>query len=249
MNERKLFRESVFITLAFVGVLWCVKSWEYATSVDLSFLGIYPRTLKGSLGIVTSPFIHGDIQHLLSNTFPLAILGVGLFFFFRKIALEVFVIVYFSTGFWVWTTARPAFHIGASGIIYGLVSFLFFFGLIKRDARSLAVSMIVVFLYHGLFAGIFPFSDQISWESHLFGGLSGLFCAIHFRNKSVTEEALAVNQAIQHDDITEEGQANGGVEMPGAVADQVQIPPSLLIRFTNSTKNEEDAADDIISLH
>ncbi|MEQ8811889.1 MAG: rhomboid family intramembrane serine protease [Imperialibacter sp.] len=249
MNERKLFRESVFITLAFVGVLWCIKSWEYATSVDLSFLGIYPRTLKGSLGIVTSPFIHGDIQHLLSNTFPLAILGVGLFFFFRKIAFEVFVIVYLSTGFWVWTTARPAFHIGASGIIYGLVSFLFFFGLIKRDARSLAVSMIVVFLYHGLFAGIFPFSDQISWESHLFGGLSGLFCAIHFRNKNVAEEALTANQAIQHDENAGADPTGDSVGIPGAVPDKVQIPPSLQIRFTNSTKNEEDASDDIISLH
>ncbi|MEQ9379127.1 MAG: rhomboid family intramembrane serine protease [Imperialibacter sp.] len=249
MNERKLFRESVFITLAFVGVLWCIKSWEYATSVDLSFLGIYPRTLKGSLGIVTSPFIHGDIQHLLSNTFPLAILGVGLFFFFRKIAFEVFVIVYLSTGFWVWTTARPAFHIGASGIIYGLVSFLFFFGLIKRDARSLAVSMIVVFLYHGLFAGIFPFSDQISWESHLFGGLSGLFCAIHFRNKNVTEEALTANQAIQHDENAGADPPVDSVGIPGAVPDKVQIPPSLQIRFTNSTKKEEDASDDIISLH
>jgi membrane associated rhomboid family serine protease len=249
MNERKLFRESVFITLAFVGVLWCVKSWEYATSVDLSFLGIYPRTLKGSLGIVTSPFIHGDIQHLLSNTFPLAVLGVSLFFFYRKIAFEVFVIVYLSTGFWVWTTARPAFHIGASGIIYGLVSFLFFFGLIKRDARSLAVSMIVVFLYHGLFAGIFPFSDQISWESHLFGGLSGLFCAIHFRNKSVTEEVLTVNQLVQHEEIAGADPPSDGIETPGAVADHVQIPPSLLIRFTNSTKVEEGASDDIISLH
>ncbi len=248
MNEHKAFRESVFITLAFLGVLWCIKSWEYATSVDLSFLGIYPRSLKGSLGIVTAPFIHGDIQHLLSNTFPLAILGVGLFFFYRKIAFEVFIIVYLSTGFWVWTIARPAFHIGASGIIYGLVAFLFFFGLIKRDARSLAVSMIVVFLYHGLFAGIFPFSDQVSWESHLFGGLSGLFCAIHFRKATFGHGLIEATAS----DVQQESDANDEIRADIALDEEglhVPIPPSLLIRFTNSTKEDDKPEDDIISLH
>lgn len=250
MTDHRLFRESVFITLAFLGVLWCVKSWEFAASADLSFLGIYPRTLRGSLGILTAPFIHGDVQHLISNTFPLAILGVGLLFFYRKIALEVFIIVYLSTGFWVWTIARPAFHIGASGIVYGLVAFLFFIGVMKRDARSMAVSLIVIFLYHGMFAGVFPFSDRISWESHLFGGLSGLFCAIHFRNKLSPE-------SVKDDQVLVSEPEGAPIEATGDKAEtgyndnghKVPVPPGLLITFTNSTKGSKTDEGDIISLH
>lgn len=250
MNDHKLFRESILITLGFVGLLWGIKSWEYAAAADLSYLGIFPRTLAGSVGIITAPFIHGDIQHLISNTFPLIILGVGLFFFYRPIALEVFIVIYVSTGFWVWTIARPAFHIGSSGIVYGLVAFMFFFGLIKRDARSLAVSLIVVFLYHGLFAGIFPLSEEISWESHLLGGLSGLLCAVYYRKKVVfykdNEPAFA---DAPEDELRSSSERSATAPREESDTPSLEVPPTLLINFRNSSKDVHSSDDDIISLN
>lgn len=277
MQDHRLFRESVLVTLGFVGILWVIKSWEYATAADLSFLGIYPRTIKGSIGILTSPFIHGDIQHLVSNTFPLVILGTGLFFFYRRIALEVFIIIYVSTGLWVWAIARPAFHIGASGLVYGLAAFLFFIGLLRKDARSLAVSMVVVFLYHGLFAGVFPLSAGISWESHLLGACSGIMCAFYYRLRGglagerplTDEQEETVNREIRKewqvvyksDDSGSDTNAEENEKQTSG--DSVNIPGSLFITFSNMSDNgnkkndspvkkrdekkEED--DDLISLN
>lgn len=254
MNDNKLFRQSFLITLGFVGVLWAIKSWERAAAADLSFLGIYPRTLKGSIGILTSPFIHGDVHHLISNTFPLVILGTGLFFFYRAIALEVFWVVYFSTGLWVWAVARPAFHIGASGLVYGIAAFLFFIGLLRKDARSLAVSMVVVFLYHGLFAGMFSLSPAVSWESHLLGGCSGIMCALYYRNKIKAEEpeSTAEQTPENSEQAWQPTEKNEGMLPP------VSVPENFFVRFSNSSRkvapektaeeNEEDGKD-LISLN
>ena len=184
------FRHSVLITLSFAAVLWGVKALEWAFAYDLSFLGIHPRTLNGALGIITAPLVHGDLLHLTSNTFPLIILGVGLFYFYDKIALEVILWIYFATGFWVWIAARDAYHIGASGLIYGVVSFLFFSGLFRKDIRSIAVSAAVLFLYRSMVYGIFPGDESISWESHLLGAIAGLFCAFYFRKTEMLPRKL-----------------------------------------------------------
>lgn len=175
------FKYSVVYTLAFVTLLWFVKAVEWAMSLDFGMFGIHPRTLQGTFGIITGPLIHGDLMHLLSNTFPLVLLGIGIFYFYNKIALEVFVWIYFMTGFWVWIAARDAYHIGASGIVYGLVAFLFFSGLFRKDTRSIAVALVVIFLYGGMIYGIVPADNGISWESHLLGSLAGIFCAFYFR--------------------------------------------------------------------
>jgi hypothetical protein len=109
-------------------------------------------------------------------------------YFYNKIAREVFLWIYFMTGIWVWIVARDAYHIGASGLVYGLVAFLLFSGLFRRDARSIAISLVVIFLYSGMLAGILPTSSSISWESHLLGAFAGLFCAFYFRNIPLYEQ-------------------------------------------------------------
>ena len=106
---------------------------------------------------------------------------IAVFYFYEKIALEVFIWIYLVTGFWVWVAARQAYHIGASGLVYGLATFLFFSGLFRRDIRSVAVATAIGFLYSGMVQGIFPTADNISWESHLLGAGAGLFCAFYFR--------------------------------------------------------------------
>jgi len=180
-RELKIFKRGIYLTLSFVLLLWIIKSIEWANGVDLGYYGILPRTLKGSIGILTGPLIHGDLLHLMSNTFPLVVLGLGLFYFYHKIAIEVFTWIYLATGFWVWVIGRDAYHIGASGLVYGLMMFIFWGGVIRKNPRSLAVSMIIFFLYGYMIYGIVPGDESVSWESHLMGSVAGIFLALYFK--------------------------------------------------------------------
>ena len=186
VEENVRFRKSVYYVLSFVFVLWFVKALEFATSADFSSYGIFPRTLHGSIGILTSPLIHGDIYHLISNTFPVLILGIGILYYYPRIGLQVIFLIYIMTGFWVWVAAREAFHIGASGIVYGMFAFLLTAGFIRRDRRTLSVSFILLFVYgSSMFSGLFPTTASISWESHLMGFVAGLLCAFYFRSEPI----------------------------------------------------------------
>ena len=180
-REFKILQRGIYLTLSFVLLLWTVKSFEWASRLDLGYYGILPRTVKGSLGIITGPLIHGDAIHLMSNTIPLIILGVGLFYFYHKIALEVFFWIYLASGFWVWIIGREAYHIGSSGLVYGMVMFIFWGGILRRNPRSLAISMIIFFLYGGMIYGLFPIDETISWESHIMGSVAGIFLAFYFK--------------------------------------------------------------------
>ncbi|GJM30498.1 MAG: rhomboid family intramembrane serine protease [Cyclobacteriaceae bacterium] len=175
------FRSSIIYTMTFVGILWLVRIVESLLSFDLGVLGIHPRSLAGTVGILTGPLVHGDFQHLMSNSLPLIFLGIGVFYFYNRIALEVFLGIYFFTSIWVWIVARDAYHIGASGIVYGLASFLLFSGFFRKDSRSIAISLIVIFIYGGMAYGLFPLNEGISWESHLLGSLAGLLAAFLYR--------------------------------------------------------------------
>ena len=187
MREGHRFRKSVYITLSFILILWMVKIVETTYEIDLGYMGIKPLTLEGTLGILTGPLVHGDLFHLLSNSFPLLILGVTFFYFYDRIAFLVFGLIYIMTGFWVWLAAREGFyHIGASGIVYGLLAFLLGSGFLRRDRVTLAISFIMLFLYGGtFFMGMVPGDSRISWESHLMGAIAGLFCAFYFRNAEI----------------------------------------------------------------
>ena len=182
MDERRRLRGSVRMTLSFVSLIWVIKIMEFAFDLDFSEFGILPRTLNGSIGIITGPLIHGDIFHLLSNTFPVLILGMGILYFYHGIAPAVLTMIYLMTGFWVWIAAREAYHIGASGLVYGMLTFLLLSGFMRKDRNTLALSFVILFLYGGsFFAGIVPEESHISWESHLMGAIAGIFCAIYFK--------------------------------------------------------------------
>ena len=182
-NKTSKFFISILYPCFFVIILWAVKLFELADNTDLSWYGLYPRTMHGLLGIITAPLLHANFSHLISNTLPLLILGTIIFFFYRAIAFQVFFWVYLMTGLWVWAAARDAYHIGASGLIYGFVTFLFFSGIFRKDTRLMALSLFVVFLYGGTVWGIFPIQYGISWESHLLGSLAGLITAFYFRKE------------------------------------------------------------------
>jgi membrane associated rhomboid family serine protease len=198
MREGKRFRKSVYLTLSFLFILWAVKIVENTYHIDLGYMGIKPLTMEGTIGILTGPLVHGDLFHLISNSFPLLILGVTFFYFYDRIALPVFGLIYIMTGFWVWLAAREGFyHIGASGIVYGLLSFLLGSGFLRRDRTTLAISFIMLFLYGGtFFMGMVPGDSRVSWESHLMGAVAGLFCAFYFRQVEV-ELPKNVSAAVQ----------------------------------------------------
>lgn len=180
---KKLFL-SMIIPGVFVFFMWLVKIVEVLFEIDLSGFGIYPLSARGLSGILFSPFIHANLQHLFNNSLPLFFLSVALFYFYSDLAFRVFISNYFITGLLVWTAGREAWHIGASGLVYGLASFLFFSGIIRRYFRLIALSLLIVFLYGSMVWGLFPgVYKNVSWESHMLGFFSGVFLAIWFRNK------------------------------------------------------------------
>lgn len=162
--------------------LWLIKVVELWLGLSFHSLGIWPQSLSGLKGIVLAPFIHGSLSHLASNSIPLLVLGVALFYFYREIAWKVVVWGAIITGLWVWVFARPSYHIGASGLIYSLLGFLFVSGILRRYHRLMALSLLVAFLYGSLIWGIFPIKEQMSWESHLMGLLAGALLAVFFRD-------------------------------------------------------------------
>ena len=183
MNKKTQNRllKSLLVPLTFPALMWVVFLTLSYFKVNPAGLGILPRDLTGIMGIVTAPLTHADFSHIFSNTVPLVILGWAIFFFYPKVSYKVFAIVYFLTGILVWLFARQLYHIGASGIVYAFMSFLFFSGLFRRDNKSIALALIVVFLYGGIVWGILPGQKGISWESHLFGGIAGVFAAFVLR--------------------------------------------------------------------
>ncbi len=186
MNEdhRKISRSLIFPAI-FVIVIWFVKFVEIIFKIDLGVYGLQPLHAKGLIGIITAPLLHVSFSHLFANTIPLFILSGLLFFFYRVIAWRIFILIWLLTGLWVWFLAREdSIHIGASGIVYGLASFLFFSGIIRRDAKLMAITLLIAFLYGGMVWGVFPQffpRERISWESHLMGLLAGLILAIYYR--------------------------------------------------------------------
>lgn len=180
-NERKQLANKILTPLIFPVVLWVIHSVAFITQIDLTRMGILPRTFPGLLGIFTSPLIHADYSHLISNTIPLIVLGWVIFFFYPKVSYMLFAFIYFLTGLLVWIFARQVYHIGASGVVYGFVSFLFFSGIFRRDNTSISLALIITFLYGGLVWGMIPGWEGISWEAHLFGAVSGLVAAYLFR--------------------------------------------------------------------
>lgn len=180
MTESNYFKFSnsvVVLPLLAVLSIWTVYWFEIRFQVNFNDFGIYPRTLEGLRGIVFSPFIHSSVEHLYNNTIPIAILSASLAYFYRNIAIKVLLWGILLSGAITWLIGRPSYHIGVSGLIYVLVSFIFFKGILSKHYRLVALSLMVVFIYGSLLWYIFPVEDGISWEGHLGGFLTGIFLA------------------------------------------------------------------------
>ena len=162
-------------------IIWSVKIFEIVFDYDFTEYGVLPRKFNGLIGILFSPLIHSDVNHLLSNSLPVIILCLLIFNFYSQIAKKILIYLYFISGLWLWCIGRESFHIGASGLIYAMASFLFFSGILRKNPQLSAVALLVIFIYGGLFWGLFPIHKNVSWEGHLTGFIAGILVSFIFR--------------------------------------------------------------------
>ena len=175
--------KTFFWPSALIALIVLVKLFE--ENFDHRFInyGVLPKSISGLKGILFSVLIHADWKHLFNNSVPMFVLTSSLIHFYRSISREVFLWLWFISGLLLWVIGRPNFHIGASGLVYALSSFLFFSGLLRKHTKLMAISLFVVFLYGGMIWGIFPLEQHISWEGHLSGGIAGILLAFWFRRE------------------------------------------------------------------
>ena len=193
MEQKSLASQEHFISsiktpLIFLLVLWIIFVVQISFDLDIGFLGVFPRNISGLKGILFSPLIHANFSHLISNSFPLFVLSVIIWYFYRRVAVRSFVMIYFLTGLSVWLMARSVFHIGASGVVYGLLAFIFWNGIFRRNVKSIVLALIVMVFFNGMFAGILPNQEGISWESHLYGAIMGIFTAYYYKEELEADE-------------------------------------------------------------
>lgn len=180
-NDRKRLQQSFLTAAGFTALLWLIKLIEVMAGISLVQYGIYPGSLQGLPGIVFAPLIHSSFSHLFANTAPLLILGTVLLYGYPRSARIVIPAVYLVTGLSVWLFARPVWHIGASGLTFGFMFFVFSIGALRWDRKAIALSMIVFLLYGGMIWGVLPGRPGISFESHLSGAIIGLVLALLLR--------------------------------------------------------------------
>lgn len=198
--HKKVLLIPAFIVLA----CWIIYFIEIQFGFNFNKYGIYPQTIKGLRGVIFSPFIHSDSKHLFNNSIPLLAMLWSLYYFYSKIANKVLFIGLLVTGLLTWSFARPAYHIGASGMVYMLVSFIFFSGVFRKYYRLIALSLAVVFLYGSMIWYIFPVEERISWEGHLSGFLVGLIFAILFRNLGPQPEKFEYTKNEEFESLFDE---------------------------------------------
>lgn len=186
-KHRKLHKSRIYycftISVAFVALLWLIKLIEIQENISFVDYGVFPRRLSGLVGIIVAPLIHSDFNHLISNSTALIVLMTGILYFYKDLGYRTILYIWIISGIAVWIGARQSYHIGASGLIYGIASFMFFSGIIRKNTSLMAVSLLVVFLYGSMVWGIFPIYPKISWEYHLYGAFTGYLCAVEFKNK------------------------------------------------------------------
>jgi membrane associated rhomboid family serine protease len=186
----------IYSAIIFALVISSVLVFEKISGVQLSYYGIIPREVSGMFGILLAPMLHSGWEHLIGNMFSFTLLIIILFFTYERSAVAIISIIWVVTGGMVWLIGKEnTYHIGASGVIYGLVAFLFFGGIFKGERKSIMISLLVLLVNGGIFNGFLPI-EGISWESHLYGALTGMVVAFVFKNvrQGNEEEVLEETQ-------------------------------------------------------
>lgn len=164
-----------YFLLTAIGIMWIINfvNWWILGSW-LNILGVYPRRLFGLIGIPTSPILHGHFNHLFFNTFPLFLLANLIMLKGYSVFFSVTAFIVFGSGIIVWIIGRPAFHLGASGLIMGYWSYLIIQAIQEQTAMSYVLGAISLYYFGGLLMDLFPDKREVSWEAHLAGFVSGI---------------------------------------------------------------------------
>jgi membrane associated rhomboid family serine protease len=184
VHSRALLVLAVRLSIGFVVVLWLIHLMNWGLDLDPRPFGVRPREWLGLIGIGAAPLVHGDFGHLVANSVPLLVLGAVMLFLYPHSTLRVLPAVYLGPGLLVWMFGRDSVHFGASGLVYGLVSYVFVAGLLRRDRRAIAASLLVVFMYGSLAWGVLPIQPGVSWETHLSAAVIGVLMALLLRSST-----------------------------------------------------------------
>lgn len=185
-RARTNFRLAGRIALGFVALIWFIQALNWGLDLALGRFGVRPRELAGLPGILLAPLLHAGFVHLATNSLPLLVLGTGMLYLYPNSAFKVIPAIYLGPGIAVWLFARASsVHIGASGLIYGFASYIFAAGVIRRDRRAIAASLLVAFLYGSTVWGVLPHEPGVSWETHLAAALIGLALAVALRHLDI----------------------------------------------------------------
>lgn len=170
------------IVLALASVMWAVFVVDQLTGLGLIHFGLIPRNLVGLLGLVSAPLLHYNLAHIGSNTLPLVIGGTMMLFLYPNASVRALPVIWIGSGMLAWIFARDSIHIGASGLIYGLLAFVFVSGVIRRDLRSIGAALVIWFMYGSMIWGILPAGRGMSWELHASGLALGVAMAVRYRH-------------------------------------------------------------------
>ena len=184
-HSRALLALAVRLAIGFVAILWLIHLMNWGLDLDPAPFGLRPREWLGLLGIATAPLVHSDFAHLFANSAPLLVLGAVMLFLYPHSTLRVLPAVYIGPGVLVWIFGRDSIHLGASGLVYGLVSYVFVAGLLRRDRRAIAASLLVAFMYGSLAWGVLPIQRGVSWETHLAAAVIGVLLALALRRLDI----------------------------------------------------------------
>ena len=208
-DDRTRLRRSFRLALSFVALLWTIKMAGVIFHLDLVQYGVYPLQSGALTGIITGPLVHGSWSHLFTNTLPVVILGTALFYGYPRSAKPALTVIWLGSGLGVWLFAREAYHIGASGLTFGIMFFLLVIGILRWDKRAIALSMIIFFLYGSMIWGIFPSEPGVSYESHFFGAVIGTLLAFVLKKHDPMPEEKKYSWDYEtdeeFDDINEAG--------------------------------------------
>lgn len=241
LSRHKILLRELF-PFTFVVLIWIIQLLQAFLDEDWGQYSVYPRSLWGLRGIITSPLLHGSWEHLVGNTIPLLVLGLLLFNSYKQIAGKVFWLIYLLNGTLIWLFARENIHLGASGVVYGLASFLFFSGMIRRNQQLGMISLLIVFLYGSMVWGIFPFDPHVSWEAHLYGAITGLILSVVLRKEGPQRVKYWADEEEEDEEIKPEETAIIPVTDPANPVDLPEVKDEVKVIYIYKEKDGEKQA-------
>ena len=172
--------------------------FEINYGFNFNQFSIYPRKLSSLGGILASPFLHSDLSHITNNTLSFFVLMLIVRFFYKSNYIKIFILGVLLSGLLTWIIARPAYHLGMSGVIYVLASFIIAKSFFSKQYNLIAIAFTVIFIYGSMIWYVFPIDQKISWEGHLSGLISGVVLSFFFKNELAAPEVkpLTFHQSL-----------------------------------------------------